>query len=288
MAYWWVSHRKTYESELDGEYLWAPKKDRGGRTPFHWKTMLEVQPGDFVFSYVRKQIVAISTVSSTAIDAPRPEGFSEDWQKDGWLVRLASQRLERKLKVQEVLGELLPLMEKHGAPLTRNGSGNQGYLYRLAPRAGRFLLAQLGLSNHVLDEIASRPFRDTERSQTGKARVGQKEFREALLDYWGGRCSCTGVSVESLLRASHIKPWRDSNHEERMDPFNGLLLCVNYDAAFDAGLISFHEDGGVLLSRDFSPNEAAKCGILSQMGIQSLSSAHQVYLEHHRVEVFRG
>jgi hypothetical protein len=35
---------------------------------------------------------------------------------------------------------------------------------------------------------------------------------------------------------------------ERLDVFNGLLLAVHLDAAFDAALISFADDGALMIS----------------------------------------
>jgi len=50
MAYWWVSQNQTYRHERDGEYLWAPNIDGGGRKPFHWASMNDVKQGDIIFS----------------------------------------------------------------------------------------------------------------------------------------------------------------------------------------------------------------------------------------------
>lgn len=44
----------------------------------------------------------------------------------------------------------------------------------------------------------------TEVERLAKQRVGQDIFRNALISFWQGRCAVTGLSVVSLLRASHI------------------------------------------------------------------------------------
>lgn len=63
----------------------------------------------------------------------------------------------------------------------------------------------------------------------------------------------TGLDQPELLRASHMKPWADcSDDRERLDPFNGLLLAVHWDAAFDKGLVTFEEDGTARLSEKLS------------------------------------
>jgi transposase len=50
------------------------------------------------------------------------------------------------------------------------------------------------------------------------------------------------------LRASHIRPWRDSDNEARLDGENGLLLTPTIDHLFDRGFISFEDDGRLLIS----------------------------------------
>ena len=82
--------------------------------------------------------------------------------------------------------------------------------------------------------------RATEAERLVIQRVGQYIFRNGLLDYWDGRCAVTKLSVAELLKASHIKPWKDCDSDaERLDVFNGLLLAPNLDAAFDLGFITF-------------------------------------------------
>lgn len=48
------------------------------------------------------------------------------------------------LVVREVFGQLQPLLPDKYSPLHRGGAGNQGYLFALPSRAGRFLLELLG------------------------------------------------------------------------------------------------------------------------------------------------
>jgi hypothetical protein len=78
--------------------------------------------------------------------------------------------------------------------------------------------------------------------------------------YWGGQCAVTGLDIPVLPRASHIKPWRDSNNRERLDPYNGLLLSPSYDAAFDAGLIAFADDGAVVLTGQLTLSQIDRLG----------------------------
>ena len=57
-----------------------------------------------------------------------------------------------------------------------------------------------------------------------------------------------GCSEKSILIASHIVPWRDATDEERLNPDNGILLSPNIDALFDQHLISFDNNGQMVVS----------------------------------------
>ena len=82
-----------------------------------------------------------------------------------------------------------------------------------------------------------------------KLRIGQDFFRKTLLASYSSRCCITGLPYEQLLRASHIKPWSQSdNYNEKTNPKNGLLLNALHDLAFDKGLITLNKDFKVILS----------------------------------------
>jgi predicted restriction endonuclease len=103
---------------------------------------------------------------------------------------------------------------------------------------------------------------------------------------WGERCAVTGLDIPALLRASHIKPWKDSDNRVRLDPYNGLLLSPSYDAAFDSGLISFADDGAVIVSAELTLPRIKRLGIDSAARIVGLHDGHRGYLDYHRRDVF--
>jgi hypothetical protein len=121
-----------------------------------------------------------------------------------------------------------------------------------------------------------------------KARIGQGLYRTQIVKYWGG-CSVTGIIMHEMLTASHIKPWRDCDYGEAVDLMNGLLLTPNLDRAFDKGLISFADNGDIILSKQFE-SDAQAFGITSNMTIRpdKLLAQHLTYLAHHRTHVFRS
>lgn len=115
-------------------------------------------------------------------------------------------------------------------------------------------------------------------------RLGQGKFRNKLIEYWQG-CAATGYRGKRLLVASHIKPWRLADREERLDLFNGLLLVPNLDKAFDLGYIAFNSSGRVCVSTELE--EPSVLGVHAELRIE-LERRHQDYLAFHRAEIFRA
>jgi predicted restriction endonuclease len=138
---------------------------------------------------------------------------------------------------------------------------------------------QQDIDNIILDKTIT----DTQKSVMVNTRIGQGRFREDLISYWQG-CSITKYQNKSFLIASHIKPWAKSNNEERLDPFNGLLLLANIDKAFDLGYISFDDRGRILISEELDDYHAL--GINERMNVL-LVKQHQDYLAFHRESRFK-
>lgn len=147
------------------------------------------------------------------------------------------------------------------------------------------------MPNRVADQFRAKTQsfpKKTEAERLVVQRVGQDLFRNALLDYWRGRCCVTGLAVPSLLRASHIKPWaKCTTDNERLDVFNGLLLAPHLDALFDGGWISFSDQGSVLVSKALNATSRAQLGVATGWSIQGLKTDHLGYLAHHREVEFR-
>lgn len=117
-----------------------------------------------------------------------------------------------------------------------------------------------------------------------KVRIKQAQFRAKILEYWDQRCSVTGCTKVGLLEASHIKPWSHCDDNERMDQQNGLLLTPNLHAAFDAGFISFNDDGTIVISNSLEKQDRDLLNINENMRIspRKIKKEHQTYLEFHR------
>jgi len=118
-------------------------------------------------------------------------------------------------------------------------------------------------------------------------RTKQRLFRERLVSVEKG-CRLTGVEDLRFLRASHIKPWALSDHEERTDGHNGLLLTPSADLLFDQGWLSFENDGKALLS-DHLPDTIVKALGIAPRRIRypSFSRRQCSYLDFHRDVVYQ-
>ena len=88
------------------------------------------------------------------------------------------------------------------------------------------------------------------------------------------------------LRASHIKPWRQSTDFEKLDGNNGLLLSPHLDHLFDRGYISFTDDGTMLVSRSLDETVIERWGINPHRSYGQFSEAQRRYLAYHREHVF--
>lgn len=124
-----------------------------------------------------------------------------------------------------------------------------------------------------------------ERETYIKTRVNQSLFRERLLNKYDCCCLCK-ISNTRFLIASHIKPWADSENDEKLDADNGFLLCPNHDALFDSGYISFDDNGNILISEQLGQVDAIFMNVDKNMKIH-LSDRNKKYLEYHRKNIFK-
>jgi hypothetical protein len=103
-----------------------------------------------------------------------------------------------------------------------------------------------------LDAIYRSNEKETTKQTLIEARLGQGRFRANVAKRWDNQCAVTGCAIVELLRASHIKPWSKCSNTDRLNPTNGILLAAHLDALFDCGLISFTDDGTMLVSAEIA------------------------------------
>ena len=127
----------------------------------------------------------------------------------------------------------------------------------------------------------------TEKNQIIKARIGQGLFRRGLIEDCP-YCPITLVNDVNLLIASHIKPWRTSNNNERINPKNGILLTPTFDKLFDGGIITFSNDKHLLVSNIISVENKQRLNLVDQTIYPMLPiDGREEFLEFHRDVIFK-
>ena len=122
----------------------------------------------------------------------------------------------------------------------------------------------------------------TERSGLVTSRVGQGAYRKRIIHRWEYKCAVTNFNKLDILIASHIVPWSKATDHERLDVNNGLLLSPTYDALFDKHLISFENNGKIILSNKIEFSAYQKIGITGKEKIEGLSEYNHHYLQKHQ------
>jgi predicted restriction endonuclease len=132
-----------------------------------------------------------------------------------------------------------------------------------------------------VDQIRRTVKNKTTRQALIDARLGQGRFRAGVVKRWGNKCAVTTCGMPEMLRASHIKPWSGCTNRERLDPLNGLLLVAHIDALFDSGLISFEDDGSMLVSDRVAREERRRFQLPASLRLK-LTKAEKKFLVYHR------
>ena len=141
---------------------------------------------------------------------------------------------------------------------------------------------------HIKEDLAKDAnLTDTERQAIVSSRIGQGRFKSNVSRI-ETRCRITKVDRMEHLRASHLKPWRDSKNYERLDGENGLLLTPSIDHLFDRGFISFEDGGKLLVSPVAHKPSLEKIGVPTSVvtNVGSFTDGQKKHLDFHRENVF--
>jgi HNH endonuclease len=320
MRYWWVNQNQTHRQEIQGGYLWSPKRNaNGARNPFY-ESMREVSPGDLIFSFVDTRIIAIGSARSYCWESPKPQEFGsagQYWENVGWKIRVQFTPLTNKIRPKDHIVALGPVLPERYSPLQANGNGIQSvYLTELPSDFAEVLAGLIGaevaslmitadkadMTNAVIpgaaDDLdawehrlegqieADQSVPETEKQTLIRARRGQGLFKErvALIE---SRCRITLVDNPAHLIASHCRPWRDCTNQERLDRENGLLLTPSIDHLFDRGFIGFEDSGTLIISPVAHRPSLARMGIETEkvVNVGGFSQGQRQYLNFHRQSV---
>jgi hypothetical protein len=296
----------TYQEEKELGIIWSPQQDKGGKVQHSWQRMKEIQKGDRIFHYVKGLLVAISVAKDNYKNAPKPSIMQNHgkWNDEGYLVNLEYHELDVPLKVRDSFNEILPFLPIKYSAFQQNADGNQGYSYPCNEELAIKLLDLISeLNIYQVDqeqlELSIDNVRRTERNTLvpviaetesevkTKIRLGQQKFRKSLMPLWDNKCALCNINLPELLRASHSKPWKDSTNVERLNPYNGVLLCCNHDALYDKGLIAFDGQGRLHISSVICNKDYLKYGLLPNAKIQ-IYSENKHYFKWHKRNIFES
>lgn len=303
MRYWWVNQNKTYRHEFEAGYLWAPQSGI-----WHHEILTQIRPGDLVFSFKDTFICAIGVVQRSAEPMIKPDfgAHGENWADLGWCVETEFMEISNPFRPSELMGVIEPLLPERYSPLQLGtGKGNQIYLTGLPPALGELLLelsredievigeelapsSDSEIDESIQYEILAKGIQgDLEKIQITKARRGQGIFRTnvRLIEH---SCRLTGVENIKHLRASHIKPWKASTDQEKIDGNNGLLLSPHVDHLFDRGFITFKNSGEIIISKELSSTVLDQWALDKIHNVGSFNQRQSEFLEFHRDEVFKA
>jgi len=140
-----------------------------------------------------------------------------------------------------------------------------------------------------LQESMNNPLFEKFKIVEQKQRIGQSLFRELLISKYPERkCIVCNIYSSEHLIANHIKPFKNCNYDEAIDPYNGLLLCPDHNHLMDKGYLSFDEKGRIILSKSIDQK------LIHQFRLDEFldksyvfDSKTLVYMEFHRKNVFK-
>jgi putative restriction endonuclease len=270
--------------------------------------MTRVEPGDLVFSFCDARVKALGTVQGRAASASKPEfgRVGDQWANEGWLVPVEFDIADRPIRPKDYIDELIPHLTTKYAPLQPNGNGNQGvYLTEVSEGFAKVILSKMELpvpqtfAAELVNELEEVTEEEAQKALQGRTDIGETQKQQLVLARRGQGvfkanvrlnetyCRLTGITDPQFLIASHIKPWRDSNDQEKLDGCNGLLLSPHVDRLFDRGLISFTDEGTVLKSPRLPADIWSAWGLDGVNSVGAFNAAQASFLAFHRNSIFK-
>jgi len=158
-------------------------------------------------------------------------------------------------------------------------------------------LAEGNSDNEYDNEAATKALQNIQNGnyhvedQKGEAprRAKQGVFSNKVKNNYRNSCGICGIQTRSLLIGSHIIPWA-TRKDIRLDPSNGISLCVMHDKLFDAGYITLDKNLRVIVSETVHRDPVLKTitDLIkgSKLTAPKKSLPKEEYLIHHRENTF--
>jgi putative restriction endonuclease len=301
VRHWWANLADVDRPEIQGGYLWGRKRSAGGSRNPSQQNLTRIVPGDIVFAHTDGLIAAIGVAVDRARGAPDPK-LADGY---GWLVPVRFITLNESLRLKDHLFEIKRHRPAKQSPL--RGIDNAKAAALLAELSGPDAKVLRRLLNGQVEDLEQRIAIETDgrlaeqaveeqiwqRTDIGpsdkrhltSARFGAGVFRENV-ERIETACRVTGILDRRYLRATHIKPWKDSDDQAKVDGANGLLLSPHIILLFDRGHISFADDGTLMISRHLNPYVRRAWSMEHPVLPHAFRPEQRGYLDYHRAHVF--
>ena len=208
-----------------------------------------------------------------------------EYKKSGVITKngLFNGSIEEWNKIEEYHYSVLKRINEKGMKLnkrTKYSNDNRVILMINNFKNNDLIISEYEISEmtkiHINNEeyVDIKNITETEKKSIIKSRLGQNIFRDRLLKKYS-KCQLCQISNEKVLIASHVKSWKESDNNERLDVNNGLLLCANHDALFDNHLITFDSNGKIIIS------EKELLNINESMNI-NMDVKQEIYMKKHK------
>ncbi|MDN7246993.1 HNH endonuclease [Planococcus shenhongbingii] len=299
-----VMQGETYQEEKKMGLLWTPQRDKSGMVPHSYKRMRDIKKGDRIFHYVKGYIVALSVAKENCRLGNKPiaVNMANGKEEKGYYVSVEYHELEQPLSIHEHFDELASLLPVKYAAFQEDGSGNPGYLYPCNEELAIKMLEGISMLNVYVPEeeqleLAIEVIRTTEHNPLvpliaetileakTKMQRGEQQFRKRLTPLWNKLCPLCGMDLEPVLKASYAKPWKDSSDPERLDPYNGVLLCSNHDSMYSYGLITINANGKLQISATIPEEKYSDYGLSARLRIP-VYPENSGYFKWHKKNIF--
>ena len=113
MRYWWVNQNRTHRHEIEGGYLWSPKRNANGARNAFYEIMSEVAPGDLVLLLRRHKNCGLGVAQSYCWESPKPAEFGQagqNWETVGWKVKVEFCPLPKQIRPKDHIDVLRPFL----------------------------------------------------------------------------------------------------------------------------------------------------------------------------------
>ena len=301
VRHWWANLVDPDQAEIRDGYLWGRKKLANGSRSQSQQPLSRIVPGDIVFAHTHGLIAAIGVALERTRAAPDPKGADGY----GWLVPVRFARVNEPLRLKDHVSDIKRHCRARQSPLRGAGSASTTAPLVALSETDAQLLRRL-LHGQVQDleqriavetdgrlaeqAIEERIWQRTDIGPADKrhlscARIGVGVFRENV-ERIETACRVTGILDRRYLRATHIKPWKDSDDREKIDGSNGLLLSPHIIHLFDRGHIAFADDGTLMISRHLNPYVCKAWSLEHPMLPHVFRAEQRAYLNYHRTHVF--